>query len=126
MVLLIIGIAIIGVFSVSLFREIKPSFAVVISLATCILLIFTMFEGLSEVILKLSTYIAKIGVSSELFYYLLKVVGIGYIIEFVVDIAEECGSLAIANKVAIAGKVIIAGISLPILFDLLDMLLELV
>lgn len=125
MVVLIIGIALIGVFVVAIFKEIKPSFAVFISLATCVLLVVVVLESFSEVISKLSMYLASINLSSDLFYYLLKIVGVGYIIEFVVDIAEEAGSPSIASKVALAGKVIIAGISLPILFDLLDMILEL-
>ena len=126
MVLMIVGIGIIGVFLLVLFKELKPSIAMLVSLATCILLLIVVLNSFTNIISKLKTYLATINVSSELFYYLFKIVGIGYLIEFVVDIAEECGGAAIASKLALAGKVIIAGISLPMLFELLDMILGLV
>ena len=43
-----------------------------------------------------------------------------------VDISEESGQSSIASKISLAGKVIIAGLSLPLLFDLINMVLGLI
>jgi len=80
-------------------------------------------EALSGVLTKLLGYVSGLGVGSEVFTYIIKILGISYVVEFMVDIAEESGAGAIAGKVVLAGKVLIASLGLPVLFDLVDMLL---
>ena len=126
MILTIIGVALIGVITSVIIRPIKPEFAVFISIAASLILLFYILDSFTDIITKLTSYIAGLGVNGQLFKYILKIVGISYILEFVIDIAEECGASAIASKVSIAGKIIIAGMSLPILFDLLDLILGLI
>lgn len=122
MVFTIIGVGLIGVFLFVVFKELKPSIATMVSLAAGSLILVICLELVSEIISKLTMYLAKINVSSEMLYFLFKVVGISFLVEFIADIAEECGSKAIASKIALGGKVIITGISLPILFELLDVI----
>lgn len=126
MILTIIGVALIGVITSVIIRPIRPEFSVFISIAASLILLFYILDSFTDIITKLTSYIAGLGVNGQLFKYILKIVGISYILELVIDIAEECGASAIASKVSIAGKIIIAGMSLPILFDLLDLILGLI
>ena len=126
MMIAIIGVALCGVFIICIFKEIKPSFAVLLSVVTCVIIFSFAMDNLSKIITQISSYLGSINLSSELFSYLLKIIGISYIIEFIIDIAEDSGCTAIANKLAFAGKVIIVSISLPMLFNLLDIVMELI
>ena len=90
------------------------------------IVVICVLDLIGGVITKIMAYVSGIGVESEIFSYLFKVLGISYVVEFMVDIAEESGSGSIANKVAFAGKALIASLSLPILFDLINLLIGIV
>lgn len=126
MLLSVFGIAIVGVVCITIFKEVKPTFALYVSIAASFILVGVIIVNAQSIINKFSTYLAGLKVNSELFYFLLKVIGISFIIEFVVDIVEECGAKSIANKVKVIGKIVITSMSLPILFDLLDLIMDLV
>ena len=56
---------------------------------------------------------------------LFKALGVGYVTEFAVDIAEDFGNKMIASKVLLGGKIVLCGMTLPILNRLLNLLLSL-
>lgn len=123
MILTIIGVAFIGVIINVILKNIKPEIAVFVNVVTSIIVLACVLELVGEVITKIVGFISGLGVAGDIFLFLFKVLGISYIIEFMVDIAEDAGSSSIASKVALAGKVIIATLSLPILFDLINELM---
>ena len=60
-------------------------------------------------------------------YYIttaFKVVGISYLAGFAADICRDSGESALASKVEFAGKVLIIGVSVRILFGLVDTLIS--
>lgn len=126
MIFTIVGVAFIGVIINLILKNTKPELAVLSNLVTVLIILSCVLELVGGVITKIMTYISGLGIGSEIFVYLFKILGISYIIEFMVDIAEDSGSVSIANKVALAGKIVIASLSLPVLFDLIDVLLEIV
>ena len=122
----ILGVGLIGLCFVMVFKEIKPSYAVMISLVTSLLIIGYVIIVVTDVFTKISAYIMALGISRDLFNYLLKVIGISFLVEFIASIAEEAGAATIAGKISLAGRVLVAAISLPVLFEILDMIMELV
>ncbi len=66
------------------------------------------------------------GISSTLFYPLLKCLGIGIGAKLSADICKDSGQTAIAGSVELAGAVCAVYCSLPLLNALMDMLEELV
>lgn len=125
MLLSIIGVAIIGIILNIILKNLKPEIALVVNLATCLIIFMLVIDLASNILSKIVGFVSGLNISNEILLFLLKVLGVSYITEFVVDIAEESGSSSIANKVAFAGKVIIAGISLPMLFKLINILTSL-
>ena len=119
----IIAIALMGTIIYIILKSVNAEIALLCSLVTCLIIVVMVFEALSDVLTKLLSYVSGLGVGSEVFTYIIKILGISYVIEFMVDIAEESGAGAIAGKVVLAGKVLIASLGLPVLFDLVDMLL---
>ena len=126
MLLTIIGVSLLGVIINIILKQVKPEIALLSSVVTCMIVVICVLDLIGGVITKIMAYVSGIGVESEIFSYLFKVLGISYVVEFMVDIAEESGSGSIANKVAFAGKALIASLSLPILFDLINLLIGIV
>ena len=122
----IIGVALVGTILHLVLKQTNQEIALLSSLVTCLIIVSMVLSFLSEIITKMLSYLSGLGVGSDIITYLIKILGISYVVEFMVDIAEEAGAGAIAGKVVLAGKVILAGLGLPILFDLVDMLLEVV
>jgi len=119
----IVAVALIGTIIYIILKPLKAEIALLCSLVTCLIIVVMVLEALSGVLTKLLGYVSGLGVGSEVFTYIIKILGISYVVEFMVDIAEESGAGAIAGKVVLAGKVLIASLGLPVLFDLVDMLL---
>ena len=126
MILTVVGVAFLGIIINLILKNIKPEIALFSTIVTSVIIIGCVLELAGGVITKITTYIASLGMGGDIFVSLFKILGISYIIEFMVDIAEDAGSSSIASKVALAGKVIVASLSLPILFDLINNLMEIV
>ena len=122
----IIGVALVGTIIHLILKQTNPEMALLSSLVTCLIILSLVLSFFGDIITKIMAYISGLGVGSEIITYLIKILGISYVVEFMVDIAEEAGAGAIAGKVVLAGKIILAGLGLPILFDIVDMLLEII
>ena len=120
MIYTILGLGIVGTFLYVIFKELKPSMAVMVSMAASTIILVVCLNSALDIVSQLTRYLAKINVSSDLLYYLFKIVGVSFLVEFIADIAQECGGQSIAAKIALGGKIVITGLSLPILFELLD------
>ena len=51
----------------------------------------------------------------------LKIIGISYICQFAADICKDAGEASIAGKIELGGKIIIISLSMPIIYNLLDL-----
>ena len=119
----IIGVALVGTLLHIILKQTKPEMALLSSLVSCLIIISMVLSFFGDILTRMLVKLTTIGVESDIITYLIKILGVSYVVEFMVDIAEEAGAGAIANKVVLAGKVILAGLGLPIIFDLVDMLL---
>lgn len=69
--------------------------------------------------------VTKTGIDKDLFSLLLKIIGIGYLVEFSAGVCMDSGNSSIANKVLVAGKVLIFLLSMPIIQNLFETVLSL-
>ena len=69
--------------------------------------------------------ITKTGVSQSLFSIVLKIIGVGYLIEFAANICSDSGNPAIADKIVLCGKLIILVMCMPIITNLLNIVVGL-
>ncbi len=125
MLLKVIGIGIVGVVMALLFKETKPVFATLVTLATCVIISLIIIAQFSQVYNQVEQYLNKLSLQSNILNTALKVAGVGYLIEFASDIAQESGMQSVAHKIIFAGKVIIACMCLPFVFELFDMVIGL-
>lgn len=101
-------------------KQIKSPFAEMISLATCLLIIFFSLTRLSAVFELLNTIGGYFSEQRDYFKILLKIIGITYIADFTSNICKDAGYSAIAGQIEIFGKISILAISSPIILALLE------
>ncbi len=101
-------------------RQMKSPYAEIISLATCLLIIFYSVTKISFVFELIQTLSGYISVQKEYFKILLKIIGITYIADFSSGICRDAGYSAIAGQIEIFGKISILAISSPIITALLE------
>lgn len=106
-------------------KSIKPEYSMFIVMIGSLLLIVYIVNSLTDIFAFFNTIVDKTGIDKELFLVLIKIIGVGYIIEFAAGICIDSGNISIANKVSIAGKILIFLLSMPTIKNLFDMVLGL-
>lgn len=115
--------AIIGITGVLLalqIRHTKPEFAVYLSIATSIFLLFLAVEKLTIVVESVRLLQSSISVQASYIQALLKIIGITYISEFAADICRDAGYATIAGQIGVFSKLSILAVSMPIVTALLE------
>lgn len=118
----IIGIALIASIAILVVKQIKPEIAVVITIATSLIILLMLVEMLSTVTQIFDVIVTKTGIDKELFSSILKIIGIGYITEFAANICIDSGNNTIADKILLSGKIVILVLAMPIITSLLDII----
>ena len=109
-------------FCVVILKENKSDLAIVTGIAGgCIILLMTI-DYMSGIFSVLTSLIEKAGIDNGIFKILVKIIGIGYIVDFSAGIIEDAGAKSVAEKVVLAGKIIIMAMSLPILVKLFEII----
>ena len=125
-ILKIVGIGIITTIVIIIIKQIKPEFAVVALISGVIIMLYFIFSYFGNVLNVFNQILNKTGVNSELFGIILKIVGVGYIIEFGASICADSGNPAIADKIILGGKLLILVLAMPIITNLLDLIIGLI
>ncbi|MCL1845150.1 MAG: stage III sporulation protein AD [Defluviitaleaceae bacterium] len=114
----IVAIGIIGVMLAVLIKNYNSALAVLISLATGVIIFLMVLPMLAETI----GFVRHLGEMSEgLEAYVslaLRVIGVAYIVEIGASVAGDAGESAIAAKIDLAGRVIILVMAMPVLVDI--------
>lgn len=114
------AIGLTGILTALFLREVKPQFAVFVSMVTC-LLIFSFAVGkLSFIADTLETMKDYVGIQPSYLTTLLKIIGITYIADFSANLCKDAGFGAIAGQIEIFGKLSVLAISTPVLMALLE------
>lgn len=123
-ILKIIGIALISAVICMLVRKTHPEIAMQISIATGIIIFIFVLTYLEDVV----TFISSLGNDypyiNDTIVLILKITGICYLCEFIVQILRDANENTTASKIEIAGKIVILAISLPVISTFLDMITE--
>ena len=122
--IVILGI-IISLLSV-LLKQIKPEYSLMCVIIGSIVLIVFIVNEFQNTFGFFGEIINKTGIDKDLFYTLLKIIGVGYLIEFSSSICIDSGNNSIADKIVLAGKLVIFSLSMPILSNLFNLVLGLI
>ncbi len=122
----IIGIGIVGSLASLVVKEIKPSAAVGISLATVTVIFMYAVSSLSYCIEVINLIAESLSVKSEHVGTVIKMIGVAYLADFGAQVSKDAGENGISAKIELAGKVIMVTMSIPVLISLLNLLVSII
>lgn len=108
------GITIIALILIILIKDTKREFAVILTIATVILLFISIANDFREIAEKLYSLSAGAGSINSYISLMMKILGIALVSQFVVDLCRDSGENALASQTEIAAKVIMLVITLPL------------
>lgn len=110
----IAGITIIALILIILIKDTRREFAVILTIATVILLFVSIAGNFKEIAEKLYSISSGFESINSYITLILKILGIALISQFVVDLCRDSGENALAGQTEIAAKVIMLIITLPL------------
>ena len=121
----LVGIAFITAVTALLLKETKPelSFAVTVTGGIILLLFaFELFRGSISIFNRIAE---TTGIKSSMVKIILKMVGIGYLVEFSAGILNDFGQNSVADKLVFCGKAVVLILAIPILESVLSLVSKL-
>ena len=118
----ILSISLITVILFVILKQKTPELAMMVSVAGGVLILFFCFDYLSEILSYYSNLSSSIGIDSNIIKVALKIVCVGFLTEFISDLAIDFGNSAIASKIIFGGKVVICVVILPVVKELVSLL----
>ncbi len=121
----IIAIGLITCLATIIVKPIRSDFSVIIAIVGGLIILFMVIDYLSSVFETFRSIIGITGLNSNLYTLLLKIIGVGYLIEFTAGICSDTGNSSLGDKVLLGGKIIILVMALPIITNILQIIMEL-
>lgn len=121
----LVGIAIITAVAALLLKGTKPELAFAVTIAGGIILLlfaFEIFKGNLTIFQKITDVT---GIESSIVKILLKMIGIGYLVEFSAGILNDFGQGNLGDKLVFCGKIIVLVLAVPILESVLNLIVKL-
>ncbi len=120
----IIAIACIGTILALTIKSYQPHLAIVVSIATGIVILAVSAGGIAQVVQEFQSVIEKSGIDIKYFTVVIKVIGIAYVTQFAAEICRDSGESSIASKVDLAGKVVVLILTIPIITNFLELIIS--
>ncbi len=121
----IVAIGLITCVATLIIKPIRTDFAILISIVGGLIILFMIINYLTGIFDTLQNIIGITNLNSSLYTLLLKIVGIGYLIEFTAGICNDTGNGSLGDKILLGGKIIIMVMALPIITSILEIIMEL-
>lgn len=121
----VIGIGIVGGILAVAVKKTNPELGMQVSIAAGVIVFCLVLGYLAQAVDFIKRFAEQYGALYQGTLVLLKVIGIAYLCEFGVQVLKDAGENALAVKVELAGKVIIFAVTLPLIGQFAQMVLEL-
>lgn len=121
----LVGIAFVTAVAALILKGTKPELAFAVTVAGSVILLLFVFEVFRGSITIFSEIANETGISSSLVKTLLKMVGIGYLVEFSAGILSDFGQNSVADKLVFCGKIVVLVLAIPILESVLVLIKQL-
>jgi stage III sporulation protein AD len=122
----IVGLGIVAAVLAVTIRHNKPEMAMLLSMATGIILFMLVLGKIGSVIDVFRDLASRANLNMVYLGTILKIVAIAYIADFGAQICRDAGEGAVASKIEFAAKVLILVLAVPIMIAVLQSLLKLV
>lgn len=118
----IIGVALVTALAALFLKSSKPELAFAVTIAGAVIILLFIVDMLAASFQIFAEVAENTGIDSSLVRIIIKIVAIGYLVEFSAGVIEDFGSKSIADKLVLAGKVIIFAVSIPIIQSMLTLI----
>ena len=123
-ILKIVGIGLVTCVATLIIKPIRSDFSIFIGLAGGLIIIFLIVNYLTGIFGTIKGIVDFTGLSSNLYSLLMKIIAIGYLIEFTTGICNETGNSSLGDKVLLGGKIVILIMALPIITNILEIIMD--
>lgn len=121
----IVAIGLITCLATLIVKPVRSDFAIFIAIAGGLVILFFILGYVSDIFEVFKNIISATGVSSDLYKILIKIIGIGYLIEFAVSVCNDTGNSSLGDKILLGGKIVIMVMALPIVTNILQIIMGL-
>ncbi len=121
----IIAIGLITCVASMVVKPVRSDFAILIGIAGGLIIIAMIVNYFTGILSSIKDIISVTGLNTSLYTILLKIIGIGYLIEFSAGICSETGNPGLGDKIMLGGKLVIMVMALPIITNILNIIMEL-
>ena len=115
----LIGIAFVTAVTALLLRSTRPELSFAVTVAGCIILLLLILDLVKDSLSIFGSIAEGTGIDAALIKALLKMIGIGYLVEFSAGILSDFGQNSVADKLILAGKIVVLVLAIPILESVL-------
>lgn len=126
MILKICCVAIVTAVCALILKVNKPEYVPMCLTAGGIILVLFGFDYLSAAIDFIRLFTEQTGIDSSVVRLILKIIGVGYLIEITAGAVKDLGFESLSDKLVMCGKLIIFVMSIPILQSLFDVIMSLI
>ncbi len=116
----VIGIGLITVFLTVLMKQYHPSLALAMPILGTVVIFLIMAPYLRSVMEMLQNLSEQTGIAYHYIEIVIKMTGIAYVCQFAAELCRDAGEGSMAGKIEFAGKLMILTLSMPIVYQLLD------
>ena len=121
----LVGIAFSTAVTALLLKETKPELSFAVTVTGSIILLLFAFELFRGSISIFNRIAETTGIKSSMVKIILKMVGIGYLVEFSAGILNDFGQNSVADKLVFCGKAVVLILAIPILESVLSLVSKL-
>ena len=125
-IFLVVGVALISATFLVLLRNNRPEFAIPISTITSVILLSVSIFFVKDTFEKIQSIAEFSTITTSNLKLIFKALGVCYITQIAKDVCIDCGESAIGDKVDFAGKITIAAMSVGIITQVVEVVLEIV
>ena len=118
----IIGVGLVTAIAALLLKGTKPELAFAVTIAGAVIVLIFSLDLLAATFGIFAEIGEKTGIDSALIRIIIKIVAIGYLVEFAAGVVEDFGSKSIADKLIFAGKVVCFSVSVPVIRTLVSLI----
>lgn len=118
----IVGVGLVTAVAALLLRSAKPELSFAVTLAGCVIILLFSVDLISETFGIFQEIGEATGIDRSLIKIVVKIIAIGYLVEFAAGIVEDFGSKSVADKLVLAGKVVIFSVSVPIIRSMISLI----
>ena len=122
----LIGIAFVTAVTALLLKSTRPELAFAVTVAGCIILLLVILDLVKDSFSVLGDIAEGTGIDASLIKTLLKMIGIGYLVEFSAGLLNDFGQNSLADKLIFAGKLVVLVLAVPILESVLSLISSLI